>query len=58
MKKPLNAKGGGVVWDIGYGKSAVQYGNSLVEIACKAITAKSTANMKSTSDSRKCGGAT
>jgi hypothetical protein len=33
-------------WDIGYGKSAVQYGNHLVEVACKAITAKSTAGLK------------
>jgi ribose transport system substrate-binding protein len=46
LKKPLNEKGGGVVWDIGYGKSAVQYGNHLVEVACKAITTKSAANMK------------
>ena len=46
LKKPLNDKGGGVVWDIGYGKSAVQYGNHLVEVACKAIKAKSTANLK------------
>ena len=58
LKKPLNAKGGGAVWDIGYAKSAVQYGNHLVEVACKAITAKSTANSRSTSDSRKCGGPT
>ena len=46
MKKPLNAKGGGAVWDVGYGKSAVQYGNHLVEVACKAITAKSVAGLK------------
>jgi ribose transport system substrate-binding protein len=46
MKKPLNDKGGGVVWDIGYGKSAVQYGNHLVEVACKAITAKSVSGLK------------
>jgi len=46
LKKPLNDKGGGVVWDIGYGKSAVQYGNHLVEVALKAITTKSAANMK------------
>ncbi len=46
LKKPLNAKGGGVVWDIGYGKSAVQYGNHLVEVACKAITAKTVKGLK------------
>jgi ribose transport system substrate-binding protein len=46
LKKPLNAKGGGVVWDIGYGKSAVQYGNHLVEVAAKVITANSTAGQK------------
>ena len=46
MKKPLNAKGGGVVWDVGYGKSAVQYGNHLVEVAAKAITAKSLDGLK------------
>jgi ABC-type sugar transport system substrate-binding protein len=46
LKKPLNAKGGGVVWDIGYGKSAVQYGNHLVEVAAKTILAKSTAGQK------------
>jgi ribose transport system substrate-binding protein len=46
MKKPLNEKGGGVVWDIGYGKSAVQYGNHLVEVAAKAIAAKSVAGLK------------
>jgi ABC-type sugar transport system substrate-binding protein len=46
LKKPLNAKGGGVVWDIGYGKSAVQYGNHLVEVAAKVITANSKAGQK------------
>jgi ABC-type sugar transport system substrate-binding protein len=46
LKKPLNEKGGGVVWDIGYGKSAVQYGNHLVEVAAKIITAKSKAGQK------------
>ena len=46
LKKPLNAQGGGVVWDIGYGKSAVQYGNNLVEVAAKVITANSTAGQK------------
>jgi len=46
LKKPLNAKGGGVIWDIGYGKSAVQYGNHLVEVAAKVITAKSIAGQK------------
>jgi ABC-type sugar transport system substrate-binding protein len=46
LKKPLNAKGGGVIWDIGYGKSAVQYGNHLVEVAAKIITAKSKAGQK------------
>jgi ABC-type sugar transport system substrate-binding protein len=46
LKKPLNDKGGGVVWDIGYGKSAVQYGNHLVEVAAKVITAKSKTGQK------------
>ncbi len=46
LKKPLSPQGGGVVWDIGYGKSAVQYGNHLVEMAAKAITAGSTAGLK------------
>jgi len=31
---------------VGYGKSAVQYGNHLVEVAAKAITAKSVAGLK------------
>jgi ABC-type sugar transport system substrate-binding protein len=46
LKKPLNEKGGGVIWDIGYGKSAVQYGNHLVEVAAKVILAKSVAGQK------------
>jgi ribose transport system substrate-binding protein len=46
LKKPLSAQGGGVVWDIGYGKSAVQWGNNLVEVAAKIITAKSTKGLK------------
>ena len=46
LKKPLSAQGGGVVWDIGYGKSAVQYGNHLVEVAAKAITARAVAGLK------------
>jgi ribose transport system substrate-binding protein len=46
LKKPLNDKGGGVVWDIGYGKSAVQYGNHLVEVAAKVITSKTKAGQK------------
>ncbi|MBN1858074.1 sugar ABC transporter substrate-binding protein [Candidatus Bipolaricaulota bacterium] len=46
LKKPLSPQGGGVVWDIGYGKSAVQYGNHLVEVAAKAIKAGSTDGLK------------
>jgi ABC-type sugar transport system substrate-binding protein len=46
LKKPLSAQGGGVVWDIGYGKSAVQYGNHLVEVAAKAMSAGSVAGLK------------
>lgn len=46
LKKPLTAQGGGAVWDIGYGKSAVQYGNHLVEVAAKAITAGSVEGLK------------
>ena len=46
MKKPLSPQGGGVVWDIGYGKSAVQYGNHLVEVAAKAIQAGGPAGLK------------
>ena len=34
------------MWDIGYGKSAVQYGNHLVEVAAKAIKAGSTDGLK------------
>jgi ABC-type sugar transport system substrate-binding protein len=46
LKKPLSAQGGGVVWDIGYGKSAVQYGNHLVEVAAKAMSAGSVEGLK------------
>jgi ribose transport system substrate-binding protein len=46
LKKPLSPQGGGVVWDIGYGKSAVQYGNHLVEVAAKAISASSVQGLK------------
>lgn len=46
MKKPLSPQGGGVVWDIGYGKSAVQYGNHLVEVAAKAIQAGSVEGLR------------
>jgi hypothetical protein len=35
-----------VVWDIGYGKSAVQYGNHLVEVAAKAMSAGSVEGLK------------
>ena len=37
MKKPLSPQGGGVVWDIGYGQSAVQYGYQIVEVAAEII---------------------
>jgi len=40
LKKPLSSEGGGVIWDIGYGKSAVQYGNHLVEVAASVIKAE------------------
>jgi ABC-type sugar transport system substrate-binding protein len=46
LKKPLSPQGGGVVWDIGYGKSAVQYGNHLVEVAAKAMSAGSVEGLK------------
>jgi len=46
LKKPLSPEGGGVVWDIGYGKSAVQYGNHLVEVAATVIKDGSTAGQK------------
>ena len=46
LKKPLSPKGGGVIWDIGYGKSAVQYGNHLVEVAASVIKAGKISDQK------------
>jgi ABC-type sugar transport system substrate-binding protein len=46
LKKPLSEEGGGVVWDVGYGKSAVQYGNHLVEVACKVMKAGNASGQK------------
>lgn len=37
LKEPLHADGGGAFWDIGYGKSAVEYGNHLVDVAVSII---------------------
>jgi ABC-type sugar transport system substrate-binding protein len=37
MKKPLSPEGGGVVWDIGYGQSAVQYGHQIIQVAAEVI---------------------
>ncbi len=46
LKKPLSPQGGGVIWDIGYGKSAVQYGNHLVEVAATVIKAGNISGQK------------
>jgi len=37
LKKPLSLEGGGVVWDIGYGKSAVEYGYHLVDQTIRIV---------------------